>query len=251
MPPIAIPPLPAFPADCLQGQTVLITGAGNGIGAALAIGCARHGATVILTGRTERKLEEIYDAIEAAGGPKPIIHPIDLATAGADEYQILAHSISSELGHLDGLIHNAAILGNLTPLGQYDAATWAKVMQVNLYAPFLLTQALLPVLRAATASSVIFMSDRTGRQGKAYWGAYGVAKGGQETLMQIWADELETNTRVRMNSLDPGAIRTSLRARAYPGDDLSRLPLPSQVVPAILYLLRDGGSGNQYTLELA
>ena len=223
--------------DLLAGRTVLITGAGAGIGAALAQAAGAHGATVVLLGRTVRKLETVYDAIKEAGGPEPAIYPMNLEGAAPKDYADLAATLQAEFGHLDGLVHNAATLGTLTPFHQYPVETWSQVMQVNLNAPFLLTRACLELLKAAPDASLVFSSADVGRQGRAYWGAYAVAHAGNESMMQILADELETNTAVRVNSIDPGPVRTAMRREAYPGEDERQLPTPDAVVAPYLYLL--------------
>jgi NAD(P)-dependent dehydrogenase (short-subunit alcohol dehydrogenase family) len=238
--------------DLLSGRVILITGAGDGIGAAAAKRCAAHGATVILLGRTTRKLEAVYDAIEAEGHPQPAIYPMNLEGAAPKDYEDLATTINQEFGRLDGLLHNASLLGTLTPLGQYDIEQWSKVMQVNLNAPFLMTRACLGLLKQAEDASVIFTSSSVGRQGRAYWGAYGVSKAANENMMQIWADELETNTPVRVNSINPGAVRTSMRARAYPGEDPNTLPTPDAILATYLYLLGPdsrGVTGRQFNAQ--
>ena len=240
------------PADLLKDRIILITGAGSGIGAAAAKSCAAHGATVILLGRTTRKLEEIYDAIEQAGHPQPAIYPMNLEGAAPKDYQDLADTLQKEFGRLDGLLHNAALLGSLTPLGQYEIEMWYKVMQVNLHAPWLMTRACLDLLKASRDASVLFTSSSVGRQGRAYWGAYGIAKAGNENMMQIWADELETNTAIRMNSINPGATRTGMRTRAYPGEDANTLPMPESIMPTYLYLLgpdSKGITGQQFNAQ--
>ncbi len=238
--------------DLLAGRVILITGAGDGIGAAAARACAAHGATVILLGRTTRKLELVYDAIEEAGGPQPAIYPMNLEGAAPKDYDDLAATIEQEFGRLDGLLHNASLLGTLTPLGQYDIEQWSKVMQVNLNAPFLMTRACLDLLKKSEDASIIFTSSSVGRQGRAYWGAYAVSKAGNENMMQTWADELESNTSVRANSINPGATRTSMRARAYPGEDPNTLPKPEEILATYLYLLgpdSKGVSGQQFNSQ--
>jgi NAD(P)-dependent dehydrogenase (short-subunit alcohol dehydrogenase family) len=238
--------------DLLAGRVILITGAGDGIGAAAAKACAAHGATVILLGRTTRKLEAVYDAIEAAGHPQAAIYPMNLEGAAPKDYDDLAATIEREFGRLDGLLHNASQLGTLTPLGQYDIAQWSKVMQVNLNAPFLLTQACLDLLKKSADASVLFTSSSVGRQGRAYWGAYAISKAANENMMQIWADELEANTTVRANSINPGAVRTAMRVRAYPGEDPNTLPRPEQIIATYLYLLgpeSKGVSGRQFNAQ--
>jgi NAD(P)-dependent dehydrogenase (short-subunit alcohol dehydrogenase family) len=236
----------------LAGRVILITGAGDGIGAAAAKSCAAHGATVILLGRTTRKLEAVYDAIEAAGHPQAAIYPMNLEGAAPKDYEDLAATIEKEFGHLDGLLHNASLLGTLTPLGQYSVEQWSKVMQVNLNAPFLMTQACLELLKRSEDASVLFTGSSVGRKGRAYWGAYGVSKAANENMMQIWADELETNTAVRVNSINPGAVRTTMRAKAYPGEDPNSLAKPEAIMATYLYLLgpeSKGVTGRQFDAQ--
>jgi len=224
-------------ADLLAQRVILVTGAGDGIGRSAAISFAAHGATVILLGRTIRKLEAVYDTIERTGYPQPAIYPLNLEGASPKDYETLATTLANEFGRLDGLLHNAAILGNLTPLEHYDITTWYQVMQVNLNAPFLLTQACLPLLKQAQDASIVLTSSGVGRRGKAYWGAYAVSKFALEGLMQVLADEVETNTTIRVNSINPGATRTAMRAHAYPGEDPNQLPTPDAIMPLYLYLM--------------
>ncbi|MCK5716181.1 MAG: YciK family oxidoreductase [Thiomargarita sp.] len=219
----------------LEQRTILVTGAGDGIGRAAAKSFAAHGATVILLGRTTQKLETIYDEIEQAGYPKAAIYPLDLEGASPDDYDILANTLEKEFGKLDGLLHNASVLGTLTPMEHYDIKLWYQVMQVNLNAPFLLTKSCLKLLKKAPDSSVIFTSSSVGRKGRAYWGAYAVSKFATEGMMQILADELE-NT-IRINSINPGATRTAMRAMAYPAEDPMILPTPDAIMPLYLYLM--------------
>jgi NAD(P)-dependent dehydrogenase (short-subunit alcohol dehydrogenase family) len=228
----------------LQGRVILVTGAGDGIGRAAALSFAAHGATLILLGRTIAKLERVYDAIGEAGGPQPAIYPMNLAGATVKDYEDLAVRLEQEFGRLDGLLHNAAMLGTLTPLELYDPALWYQVMQVNLHAPFLLTRACLGLLRKSTDASLLFTSSSTGRKGRAYWGAYAVSQFGIEGMMQVLADELE-GSRVRINSLDPGAVRTALRASAYPGEDPRTLTAPEAIMGAYLYLMGPDSTGIQ------
>ncbi len=231
------------PADLLADRVILITGAGDGIGRVAALTCAAHGATVILLGRTIGKLERVYDEIEQAGHPQPAIYPMNLEGATAKDYADLAATLEREFGRLDGLLHNAALLGSLSPMAHQDIDLWFKVMQVNLNAPFLLTRACLGLLMQAPDASIVFTSDQVGRSGRAYWGAYGVSKAGIEGMSQILAQELETNTQVRVNSLDPGAVRTRMRTLAYPGENaLANVP-PETVMPAYLYLLGPDSRG--------
>lgn len=231
------------PSDLLRDRVILITGAGDGIGAAAAKTCAAHGATVILHGRTLAKLEAVYDAIEQAGHPQPAIVPQDLSTAGAAEYQQLAGTIEQEFGRLDGLLHNAGQLGDITPLEMYDPDTWDFVMRVNLRAPFLLTQALLPQLRQSADASVIFTSSSVGRRARAFWGAYAVSKCGVEGLSQMWADELKNISSIRVNCINPGATRTTMRANAYPAENPATVKAPEDIMPLYLWLLGPDSKG--------
>ena len=224
-------------ADLLAGRTILVTGAGDGIGRAVSSAFAAHGATVILLGRTTPKLEAVYDEIVAAGGPQPAIYPMDLEGATPDDHRQLAENIASQLGRLDGLLHNAGLLGSLTPIAHYDPVEWLRVVQVNLNAPFLLTQSCLPLLERAPEASIVFTSSGVGRRGRAYWGAYGASKFGVEGLMQILADELEENSAVRVNSLNPGRVRTAMRAAAYPAENPASLLTPAEIVTPYLYLM--------------
>ena len=231
------------PRDLLAGRTILVTGAGDGIGRVASLAFAAHGATVILLGRTMAKLEQTYDAIEAADGPKPAIFPMNLDTAHQQEYQGLALTVEQEFGRLDGLLHNAAELALLSRIDDYDLEIWEKVLRVNLTAPFLLTQVCLPLLRRSPDASVLFTSDRVGRRGRAYWGAYGVSKFGLEGLMQILSDETRDSSRIRVNSIAPGPTRTNLRAHAYPGEDPGRLPTAESFMYLYLYLMGPDSKG--------
>lgn len=239
-------------ADLLADRVILITGAGDGIGKAAALSCAAQGATVILLGKTIAKLETVYDQIEQAGHPQPAIYPLNLAGAKPADYVELAQTLDKNFGRLDGLLHNAAILGSLAPIAHQDIDLWFKVMQVNLNAPFLLTRACLGLLMKSSDASIIFTSDSVGRTGRAYWGPYGVSKFGIEGLSQILAQELETNTSVRVNSIDPGPTRTRLRTNAYPGENAFANPTPDTLMPAYLYLLGPdsrGISGRQFSAQ--
>jgi len=223
--------------DLLADRIILVTGAGDGLGRTAALTYARHGASVILLGRTQKKLEAVYDEILAEQLALPLLMPLDLSKAGLHEFEQIAAAIEREFGRLDGLLHSAAILGTLTPLAQYDLETWQKVMQVNFNAAYLLTRACLGILEKSPGASVIFTSSEMARQGRAYWGAYAAAGAALENLAQVWADELSANTSIRMNTLDPGAIRTALRARAYPGENPLDLTAPDAVMSQYLYLM--------------
>lgn len=229
--------------DLLKDRIILVTGAGDGLGRAVARGLAGRGATVILLGRTTRKLEQVYDEIEQAGGPKPAIYPMNLEGATPKDYTDLAQVLEREFGRLDGLLHNAALLEGLTPIAHYSIELWYRTLQVDLNAPFLLTQAVLELLRRSTDASVVFTADTVSETGQAYWGAYAVAKGGAQTLMKLLAGELETNTSIRVNSLDPGRVRTPLSLRVYPGRDPAQWPEPEAILSSYLYLLGPDSRG--------
>jgi len=225
----------------LDGRTILITGAGGGLGRALSVACARAGATVILSGRNAAQLNKVYDEIEAIGAPRPAIAELDLALATAVQYDALAAVIENQFGKLDGLVHAAALLGDRTPMEQHDVPTWCKVLHVNLTAPFILTQVLLPQLRKSPDASVIFVSSSVARKSRPYWGAYAVSKAGLESLSAMWAEELEGDANMRMNSVNPGRLRTRMRAAAYPAEDPNTVPLPQTVCGVFLYLLSRHG----------
>ena len=227
-------------ADLLKDRIIMVTGAGDGIGATAARTFARHGATVALVGRTQRKLEAVYDAIQEDGGPEPIIAVIDFAKAQGDDYQNIADAIDQEFGRLDGVLHNASMLGQRSPIEHFDSKVWLEVMHVNVNATFLLTQALLPVLRKAADPAVVFTSSGVGRTGRAHWGAYAASKFATEGLMETLADE-EPNMRV--NCINPGATRTAMRKLAYPAEDPSQLATAADIMPTYLYLLGPDSAG--------
>jgi NAD(P)-dependent dehydrogenase (short-subunit alcohol dehydrogenase family) len=227
----------------LDGHVILVTGAGDGIGRVASMSFAAHGATVVLMGRTGSKLEAVYDDIESAGFPLPAIFEVDMQSATGEDYAALAEAIDKEFGRLDGLLHNASILGERSPVAHYKPALWQDVMQVNVMAEVLLTQAVLPLLEAAPAASVVFTSSGVGRKGRAYWGAYAVSKFATEGLMQVLADELENTTHIRVNSLNPGATRTAMRAAAYPAEDPNSLKRPEDIMPSYLYLMGPDSEG--------
>lgn len=224
------------PSDSHRGRVIVVSGAGDGIGRAVALALARQGATVGLLGRTQRKLERSYDRIVQLGGPKPALMPFNLETAGANEYDALHDALDREFGRIDGLAHVAGILGALSPIEHYDVPTWCKVLHVNLTAAFILTRTLLPLLRRSQDASVVFTSSGVARRGRAYWGAYSVSKFGTEGLMQVLAHESE-QTLIRVNSVNPGPVRTAMRLQAFPAEDRSLLVEPEAVTAPFLFLL--------------
>ncbi|HHX81824.1 MAG TPA: YciK family oxidoreductase [Pseudomonadaceae bacterium] len=227
------------PPDLLQDRNILITGAGSGLGRAAALACAAHGATVLLLGRTEEKLDATYDAILAAGGKEPALFVLDLQRAGDADYQQLREILATEFGVLHGLLHSAAANSPALPLEHLDLGTWNQLLQVNLSASFALTVACLPLLKLAEHASIVFTSAREGRQARAFRGAYAVSKHGVETLMAIFAEELQNTSGVRVNSLDPGPCATALRKVVFPSEDPSTLPSPESLMPLYLYLMGD------------
>jgi NAD(P)-dependent dehydrogenase (short-subunit alcohol dehydrogenase family) len=229
--------------DLLKGRAILITGAGSGLGRALAIECARAGASAILSGRNGAKLDRVYDEIEAMGAPQPAIAVLDLAIATAVDYDGLARIIGEEFGRLDGLVHAAGLLGDRTPLEQYDVPTWCKVLHVNLTAPFILTQVLLPNLRKSEDASIIFVSSGVVKQSRPFWGAYAVSKTGLESVRSMLSEELEGEANIRVNSVNPGRMRTAMRAAAYPAEDPNTVPTAESVSGPFLYLLSARGRG--------
>ncbi len=222
---------------------IVVTGAGDGIGQAVALALARHGATVGLLGRTPRKLERTYDRIVRDQGPQPALLPFNLETAAAPEYDALHAALEREFGRVDGLAHVAGILGALSPVEHYDVPTWCKVLHVNLTAPFILTRTLLPLLRRSDDASVVLTSSGVARQGRAYWGAYAVSKAGTESLMQVLAHEMADTTKIRVNAVNPGPVRTAMRRQAFPAEDPAQLRAPEDVVGPYLYLLGPAGRG--------
>ncbi len=219
----------------------MVTGATAGIGRAVARELVRGGATVILHGRNEKALEALYQELKPLG-PEPSVAQIDLERAQGPQYQALTTEIESRYGRLDGLLHNAAILGDRSPIEHYDIGVWQRVLLVNLTAPFILTRCMLPLLRSSADASVLFTTSSVGQRGRAYWGAYAVAKAGTERLAEVLADELES-TAIRVNVINPGRTRTRMRARAYPAENPASVPAPENVTPAYLYLLGGASRG--------
>lgn len=225
------------PHDLLANRVILVTGASSGLGRAASLAFARHGATVALLARDEAKLEAVYDEIVAAGGPEPAMFPFDLAAADDRGLETLAGTIAHHLKRLDGVLHSAHKFYTLTPLELETLEQWQTLMRVNLIAPFALTRACLPLLRQAPDASVVFTGETHGHQPGAYWGGYAVAKSGLETLTRIWADELGAEENLRINTLIPGQVATTLRARTHPGLDPDTMPSADDLMPWYLYLM--------------
>jgi NAD(P)-dependent dehydrogenase (short-subunit alcohol dehydrogenase family) len=227
----------------LQGRVIAVTGASSGIGRAVALSCAAHAAQVILIGRSAAKLEAVHAEIAAAGAPEASIAVLDLEQAVARDYDQVADAVLERYGRLDGLLHNAGLLGTLTPIEHYDVPTWCRVMHVNVTAAFALTQVLIPALKKSADASVLFTSSSVGRTGRAYWGAYAVSKFALEGLSQVLAAELENVSQVRVNVINPGRTRTAMRRQAYPAEDIASVAEPAAITAAYLALLGPASRG--------
>ena len=221
----------------LAKRTILVTGAGDGIGRVAAITYAKYGADLILLGRTRQKLDSVHDEIAEETGQSSLIIPVDLANFDAKSAVELKRGLEGEYSCLDGILHNASILGPKTKIEQYPFDDWMRVFHVNLHSAYLITQALLPLLRKAPDASIVFTSSGVGRVGRAYWGAYSLSKFATEGLTQVLADELKEDSNIRVNSLNPGATRTAMRAEAFPSEDPQTLPTPKDHMPLYLYLM--------------
>jgi NAD(P)-dependent dehydrogenase (short-subunit alcohol dehydrogenase family) len=223
-------------AEILKGKVILVTGATGGFGKAISLACAKHGASVVLLARNLRLVEALYDEIEQAGYPKPAIYPMDLQGATEHDYQQLEQNIASEFGVLDGLVHCAALLGAPTPFEHSDTETWYRVHQVNLHSAYLLTRCVMPLLKASSRASLVFMTDD--RPG-AYWDAYSVSKQGLAAMARLLATEFEGSS-IRVNCVDPGKTRTALQIQAFPAaSDNDNLPKPEDHMELFLYLMSD------------
>ena len=218
-------------------KAILVTGAADGIGRAVTLALAEQGANVLMLDKKARHLEKLFDQVTERGFAEPVILPFDLLDVTPESATTLAQAINDDIGKLDGLLHNAAELGSPSPMDQYDLEYWSQVMQINLQAPYFLTRALLPLLKQKHQTNVLFTSADVGRQPLAYWGAYSIAYAGLEAQMTLWAEELEAVSNIKVNSIDPGAVRTSFRRRSHPGESQETLPTPKSITPAYLKLL--------------
>ena len=223
--------------DLLAGRVILVTGASSGLGRAASLAYARHGATVALLARNADKLEAVYDEIVAAGSPEPAMFPYDLAAADDRSLETLAGTIAHHLKRLDGVLHSAHQFYSLTPLELQTLEQWQSLMRVNLIAPFALTRACLPMLKQAPDASVVFTGETHGHHPSAFWGGYAVAKSGLETLTRVWADELSSVESLRVNTLIPGQVATTLRSRTHPGLAPETVPTIDSLMPWYLYLM--------------
>ncbi|EJI9285824.1 YciK family oxidoreductase [Salmonella enterica subsp. enterica serovar Infantis] len=224
--------------DLLQNRIILVTGASDGIGREAALTYARYGATVILLGRNEEKLRRVAQHIADEQHVQPQWFTLDLLTCTAEECRQVADRISAHYPRLDGVLHNAGLLGEIGPMSEQDPQIWQDVMQVNVNATFMLTQALLPLLLKSDAGSLVFTSSSVGRQGRANWGAYATSKFATEGMMQVLADEYQ-NRPLRVNCINPGGTRTSMRASAFPTEDPQKLKTPADIMPLYLWLMGD------------
>jgi NAD(P)-dependent dehydrogenase (short-subunit alcohol dehydrogenase family) len=231
------------PAGLLNDRVILVTGAGDGIGKAAALGFARLGATVILLGRTVEKLEQVYDQIEQEGGKQPAIIPLNLESASTLEYQQIANTIEQEFGRLDGLLLNAAILGDMRPLEYFPVDVFEKVIKVNVTAQFMLVRTLMPMLRLSEQGSILFTTSSVGRTGRANWGAYAVSKFAIEGMMQTLADETRNTSNLKVNCVNPGATRTRMRANAYPAEEPASVCPPEAILGLYFYLMGADSAG--------
>lgn len=231
------------PAQLLHKKIILVTGASEGIGRAIAKSFAAYGATVLLHGRNIERLETLYDEILADGGPQPAICPMDFKSQNYEDYITLQQSIGSTFGKLDGLVHNAGTLSRLSPIANTNTNDWLEDMQINANAPFMLSKAMLPLLQEADNSSIIFCSSSVGRKARAHWGSYSASKYALEALMLTLADELENTSNIRCNSVNPGATQTAMRQKAYPGEERFKNPEPSAIMPVFLFLMGKDSQG--------
>ncbi len=235
--------LPTRAPRALDQRVVLVSGAHGGLGSAAAAACARAGATVVLLGRKLPKLNRVYDAVAQAGA-EPLLYPLDLEGASPDDYAELADRLRSELGHLDGVLHCAVEFKGLTPLEHTDPAAFARVMHVNLTAPWWLSQACLPLLRQAQDAALVFALDDLERVGQPYWGAYGIAQHGLAAMVGMLHAELASSS-VRVSALQPGPMRTGLRSRAYADDNDLQAREAADYADACVTLLSSVGAAHR------
>jgi len=227
----------------LKDRIILVTGAGDGLGRATALACAGLGATVILLGRTVSKLEKVYDEIVKGGGATPAIYPMNLVGATWNHYEEMADTLEREFGKIDGIVHSAAHFKAFAAMEDIDPREWVEGLQVNLTAAYTITRLCLPLLRKSADASVVFVSDSSGRSAKAFHGIYGVAKAAVEAMAKTWSQEIELEQNLRINTFDPGALRTQIRVKGYPGELMDKIPAPETAVPALLWLLGPDSKG--------
>ena len=225
------------PKNLLKSKVILVTGGGSGIGRQAGLTFAAFGAEVILLGKNSSNLNETYSLFEKNNLKKPILQAIDFETAEEEDFKKISEAVLKEFGKLDGLLNNASILGTKTSIQNYDIKEWRRVSKINFESSLLLTRSLLPVLQIPDNSSIVFTSSGVGRKGKAYWGAYAISKFATEGLVQILSEELEKTSGIRVNAINPGAVRTKMRAQAYPAEDPKTLKNPKEIMNAYLFLM--------------
>jgi len=227
----------------LSNQTILITGAGGGLGSVAALALAKQGANIILVDKSIAKLEKAYDSIIEHNAPTPTMYPFDLAGATEVQYHEMADAIESTFGQLNGLLHSACEFNSFSPLALHKTMAWGHTINVNLNSAFLLTQVLLPLLEKPEHASIVFTSDSYARKAKAYSGAYSVSKVALEAYASILADELESANKIRVNTLVPGPVDSPLRKKAFPAEDKNIILTMDEIIPAYLYLFSDKSIG--------
>lgn len=227
----------------LNNHVILITGAGGGLGGTAALALAKQGAELILLDKSIPKLEKVYDAIVANGGPEPVMYPFDLAGATEAQYQEMADAVDQRYGSLQGLLHSAAEFSAFTPIAIHKTQDWGHTLNVNLNAAFLLSRVLLPLMQKSQHASIVFTSDSGARRAQAYSGAFGVSKIALEGFAKILAEELESGQKIRVNTLVPGPIDSPLRKKAYPAEDKSKLPAMSSLESIYCYLFGEASLG--------
>ena len=228
-----------FKSNILKDKTIVISGAGSGIGRQAAKSFSEHGANLILLSKNIKKLETLYDEIIDENKNDVIIQPINFEIAEENDFEKIISAIKDKYPSIDGLLNNAGVLGEKKPLEQYNYATWKNVIKVNVDASFLLTKSLLPLLKKSNGSSIIFTSSGVGRKGRAYWGAYSISKFATEAMMQIFSEELQNTSSVRVNCINPGAVRTNMRESAYPAENPETNPSADKIMKPYLYLMSD------------
>ena len=228
-----------FKSNILKDKTIVISGAGSGIGRQAAKSFSEHGANLILLSKNIKKLETLYDEIIDEKKNDVIIQPLNFEIAEENDFEKIISAIKDKYPSIDGLLNNAGVLGEKKPLEQYNYATWKNVIKVNVDASFLLTKSLLPLLKKSNGSSIIFTSSGVGRKGRAYWGAYSISKFATEAMMQIFSEELQNTSSVRVNCINPGAVRTNMRESAYPAENPETNPSADKIMKPYLYLMSD------------
>tara|TARA_X000000950_G_scaffold152768_1_gene187810 strand:+ start:11440 stop:12288 length:849 start_codon:yes stop_codon:yes gene_type:complete len=237
-----------FLPDALKDKAILVTGAGDGLGATTAKTYASFGANVILLGKTRSKLEQVSDWITQHTQTSPVIVPCDLERLDEDTVSKLGDAIDGAFSRLDGIVHHASRLGPRVPLEHYPPEAWQQVMQINVNAVFMLNRGLFELLHRGPKAVVVHTSSSVGRKGRAYWGAYAASKFALEGLSQILADETEANGQIQVFSVNPGATRTAMRREAYPLEDPLSLPLPEAHMELFLLLMSSLGDSPVLTI---